>query len=175
MTSILSRPTRGTRPNSKNSSGAGGVWAPKWWPDVGCFQKWTHQGLRWLRIGPKSKVIVNAEYVFFILGPKGPKYSNLVQKPKFWTKNHENHPKNHQKIPLSIPFKGAPIVLCSYWPRPAPLYMLPMDFTREAQLRFASMEVHAFPIPTGGYTKTSCGDISEEFGSICDLWGPGVV
>ena len=46
-------------------------------------KKWTHRGLRWLRIGPKSKVIVNLEYVFFILGPEGPTYTNLFQKPQY--------------------------------------------------------------------------------------------
>ena len=39
-------------------------------------RKWNRQGLRWLRIGPKSRVIMNAVYDFFVLGHEDPTYAN---------------------------------------------------------------------------------------------------
>ena len=52
---------RGTRPDSQNSSG-GVPWRTQTGPKMGakCLtlqKKWTRQGLRWVRIGPKSNVI----------------------------------------------------------------------------------------------------------------------
>ena len=93
MTSILSRPTRGEGDPAKfqkffRRRRLGG---PKKGPNFWMLsKKWTPRGLRWLQIGPKSKVIVNAEYYFFILGPEGLKYTNVVQKPQFWTKSRKS-------------------------------------------------------------------------------------
>ena len=61
---ISAQAWRGTQTNSQSSSGGvsrGGLGGPKIGPKFWTLQrKWTRQGLRWVRIGPKSNVIQSA-------------------------------------------------------------------------------------------------------------------